>query len=77
MLAAFTTYAWFLPQEIVKFYGLKYKQYFDVYWNRVAFMQLIAFTYYMITNYWIKNEHYDRNRGAYYYQIMNILDMGC
>jgi hypothetical protein len=66
-LAAFTTYFWFLPQEMVKYHGLKYKQYFDVYWNRVAFMQIIAFTYYGITNYIIKNEHHDRNKGAIYW----------
>ena len=38
ILATFTTYGWLLPQELVKYHGLKYKQYFDVYWNRVAFM---------------------------------------
>ena len=42
ILAAVTTYLWFLPREIVKFHGLKSKQYFDVYWNRVAFMQIIT-----------------------------------
>ena len=74
-LCTFSTYFIFLPQEILKLYGQKPGQYFDLYWNRLNFMQIVLFTWFGGTFYLVSDLNH--NKHQVYMQILNIMDVGC